>query len=698
VRGSEIVDPAVGSGAFPGGRRNEMVRARSILALVSGEEKSIYDLKRETIENCLYGVDIDSSAVDIAKLRFWLSLIVDELDMKNIKPLPNLDHKIMCGNSLLEEFEGIKLFDERLLGETKKDIKAEEQQIKKRIKSFYLELGQINLGKRKDDGRSKEIKKEIKALEKRLKKLKEEPEDEPQQQTLSDVLNKRIKESQKKLSELRKLQKEFFNEQNRKRKKEQAEQINKLEWQLIEETLREQGKEEAIKKLEQYKKNKSKPFFLWKLHFSEVFQRKNPGFDVVIANPPYVRQEEIISDKKALQEGYAVFSPRSDLYTYFYERAIKLLKNEGTLVFISSNKFMRAKYGRKLREYLKSSTQLCRIVNFGSKHMFEAITNTAIILLRKGVSRNNVFLFSNDIRAKPKEYSQELLEADAWTLADTVTIGLKNKITKIGVPISKWAVKISYGIKTGYNDAFVLTEDEKNALLKNNKKSSEVIKPLLRGRDIKRYATKFANKWIIISKYRGHQDLIKNYPQVTEYLSKFEKKLKKRGQVKNGQHHWLELDNNPTEDYLNLFEQNKIIWIELTDLNKFTYSNNGEFILAGAFMMTGKNLKYLLSFLNSKLCLFYFDLICNSSGMDTKQWKKFVIDRLPVKKLRKKEQKPFIVLVDKILSITKSSDYLNNPKKQARVKKLEAEIDKLVYKIYGLTSEEIRIVEGSVGA
>src|SRR3989344_4252230 len=155
----KVVDPAVGSGAFPVGMMNEIVKARSILSIYFKEDRKDYDLKREIIENCVYGVDIESSAVEITKLRFWLSLIVDELDMKNIKPLPNLDHKIMCGNSLLEEFEGIKLFDEKLLGEVKKDNSLEIKRVGEELDRLYQELGKIHTGKQKDqNGRSKAMK------------------------------------------------------------------------------------------------------------------------------------------------------------------------------------------------------------------------------------------------------------------------------------------------------------------------------------------------------------------------------------------------------------------------------------------------------------------------------------------------------------------------------------------------------------
>ena len=302
LKNIKIVDPAVGSGAFPMGMMNEIVKTRYILSWSGEEEKpNYYDLKRETIENCLYGVDIDSSAVDITKLRFWLSLVVDETDIKKIKPLPNLDHRIMCGNSLLEEFEGVKLFDEQLLEVIPETSDFELGQVNAEIEMLYTELGEIHTGKRKDNGRKKEIETELKKLDRKKKAILSRPKDETQQSTFDSVLENRRKESQNKLSELKRLQTAFFNEQGRKRKKELARDIDRIEWELVEETLKEQGNEDAMQKLAQYKKNKSKPFFLWKLYFSEVFQRETPGFDVVIANPPYVDSEEMV--KKCLDKG-----------------------------------------------------------------------------------------------------------------------------------------------------------------------------------------------------------------------------------------------------------------------------------------------------------------------------------------------------------------------------------------------------------
>lgn len=236
----KVVDPAVGSGAFPVGMMNEIVKARSILTIFwldddKSDERTTYNIKRQTIQNCLYGVDLDSSAVDITKLRFWLSLIVDEDDMDHIQPLPNLDSKIKCGNSLLEEFEGIKLFDEKILGETMIDHSFEIKQIDSKISGLNEKLHSIYTGKTDDE--PKQIKKQISRLEFEKKKLQLSPKERTKQLNLSDAENFKIKQSQIKLRELKALQKQFFDAQNKTEKIKLRDDIDNLEWELIKETL-----------------------------------------------------------------------------------------------------------------------------------------------------------------------------------------------------------------------------------------------------------------------------------------------------------------------------------------------------------------------------------------------------------------------------------------------------------------------------
>lgn len=411
LKNVKIADPAVGSGAFPVGMMTLIVKARSVLTPFFPEEdrkgRTDYNLKRETIENCLYGVDIDSSAVDIAKLRFWLSLIVDELDMKNIKPLPNLDHKIMVGNSLLEEFEGVKLFDESLFGETKKnghDVK----QIDDEMKKLYLELGDIHKGlKKSDDRRVEEIKKELKKLEKKKKDILAEPKDDSEQATLQETLSNRIKQSKVKLNELKRLQKQFFNEQDRKLKKQYAEQINRIEWELIEETLKERGNEDAMKKLKQYQKSRSKPFFLWKLYFAEVFQCENPGFDIVIANPPYLeaRSKEFLNEiktslQKAVREKYPseyhLIPQGSDLLVYFYLKSLEIINSSGFISFITQNAWLDTEYGHKFQRFLSTKTNIVAIIDSDFKYFDTANINTVVTFFSgKNVLASNKVLILN---------------------------------------------------------------------------------------------------------------------------------------------------------------------------------------------------------------------------------------------------------------------------------------------------------------
>ena len=346
LKNIKIVDPAVGSGAFLVGMMNEIVKARTILTPLFGDneiQRTSYNLKREAIANNLYGVDIEPSAVDIAQLRFWLSLIVDEESIDKIQPLPNLDHKIMCGNSLLEEFEGKKLFDERLLLKLTEEKPVELEQIEREKNRLYKESHDIHTGKQQNNGRAKEIEKELKRLEKLKKEILSGPREDLPQLSLHSDFNRRIIESQKKLKELKELQSEYFNEQNRERKKQLAEQIDIIEWEFIEETLKEQNSEEAIQKLQQYKKYKSKPFFLWKLYFAEVFQRDSPGFDIVIANPPYLGEKdhkEIFREIKISEFGRKFYKRKMDIFYFFFHKALDLARNKAVISFISTNYFI----------------------------------------------------------------------------------------------------------------------------------------------------------------------------------------------------------------------------------------------------------------------------------------------------------------------------------------------------------------------
>jgi hypothetical protein len=441
----KIIDPACGSGAFPMGILQKMLL---ILQKIDPESKKWankkiaridnYILKNEfqkkveegnwdylhklgIIQNSIYGVDIQSIAIDISKLRFFLSLIVDEnvddsQENRGIKPLPNLEFKFVCANSLI--------------GLPGKGSQAE----------IFEEAENV----------------------KELRKLREE---------YFGTYGDHKKEIEKKFQEI---QDKMF--------------IASLKW------LEAGKKESQAVKLSQWKPFSGEPCDWFDPDW--MFGIKN-GFDIVIANPPYIRQE-LIKFKEKLKGMYTIYNSISDLYTYFYEKGFNILKKGGVLTYITSNKFLRARYGKYLRKYLKENTAIKTIINFGSHHMFNAITNTLIFIGSREKNKNNVFIYSDNIEVPDKIlFSQIALQDREWTIEKPEIINLKCKIEKTGTFLKDWNIKINYGIKTGYNEAFVIDLDTRDRICQKDQKISEIIKPIIRGRDIKRYHYVDSGKYLI---------------------------------------------------------------------------------------------------------------------------------------------------------------------------------------------------------
>jgi len=380
-----ICDPAVGSGAFPVGMMTEIVRARSALAPYFKDihERTPYHFKRHAIQECLYGVDIDASAVEIAKLRLWLSLVVDEEDVRQIKPLPNLDYKIVVGNSLL----GVE-----------KTLFNREQ-----------------------------------------------------------------------FERLEELKPKFFNESDRKKKAQFKRQIEDLIHELT------NGRE----------------VFDFEIYFSEVMDKKRRGgFDAVIGNPPYVRQEAIKEFKPALKaEGYECFDGVADLLVYFYERGVKLLRDGGTIALITSNKFQRAGYGKKLRGFLARELTLHRLIDFGDAPVFEAIAYASILTgVRVAPTKNASALaytweqemtFDRITQIVPERGQQILqseLKPDGWQLESPAVFRLLEKLRRAGKPLGEYVNGRFYrGITTGFNEAFVVDRATRDRFIRENKSSTEFL-------------------------------------------------------------------------------------------------------------------------------------------------------------------------------------------------------------------------------
>ncbi len=607
-----VCDPAIGSGAFPVGMMSEIVRARNVLSnFVQSNNRTPYAFKRQCIENCLYGVDIDPGAVEIAKLRLWLSLVVDEDDIRKIQPLPNLDYKVVCGNSLLGFPEGW----------------------------------------------DSDVTKEIEALKH-----------------------------------------DHFSETNPSKK-------NAL-------------KSKIDEKINDRYKNSLKTFgyqigFDFHNHFSEVFHEKN-GFDVVMANPPYVRQESIKSLKPDLAKAFAKFyCGTADLYTYFYKKGIELLRANAHLCFIAPNKFMRTSYGKNTRRLLAREVMPKQVIDFGDLPIFDATTYPSIILIQKtpatsmragwGGGEVLTATFTNIAQIEnPEQTIQEIgfrlspddLKEEGWTLERPEILALMDKLRKAGKPLGEYVQgRFYYGIKTGLNEAFVIDEATREKLIAEDPKSAELIKPWLRGRDIKKWKAEWAGLYLITipssankewswskekTEAKARHIFLKTYPAIYQYLSAHEDKLKKRDD--QGQF-WWELRSCA---YYQEFEGPKIIYPDIAQHPKFLLDESGSFSSNTTYFIPVTDMQ-LLGLLNSKLVWWFYGTITASIRGGFVRYFSQYMEQIPIK-FESSQNDTIRIRAQKILADPDGPD----------VSKLETEIDRLVYKLYDLTPEEITIVERSV--
>ncbi|MFW6172644.1 MAG: Eco57I restriction-modification methylase domain-containing protein [Elusimicrobiota bacterium] len=670
-----VCDPAVGSGAFPVGMMNEVIRTRNALTpyIDKNGERTPYNFKRQAIQNCLYGVDIDPGAVEIAKLRLWLSLIVDEEDRDKIQPLPNLDYKIMQGNSLISQFmeidferEDISRNGQLLISQddtdslieklkNKKDeylnkaSASEKQKLKQEIEDLIITIFETKLKKQKAD-----YFKRIKAMEEKYKNL---PNTE-QRESL-------IQAEKKKLYKI-----SGFN-------------LEQFEQQLREYTTG----------------NKIRPFFPWRLYFVEVFH-ENKGFDVVIGNPPYVRMGIIKGLKSFLQKTYKVFHPRADLYCYFLELSFNISKPNGISTFISSNKYFRAGYGKLLRKLLSGKTAIKTIINFSGAKVFESSTvDTAIIIFQKEKQEQNQFshvevlktLSSDNFDDFVQKHGILLMQVDlsdeGWGLLIPEFQIIMEKMRRAGTPLESHGVKVVRGIVSGAKNVFEIDEAQKNLFIKQNPMSKELIKPIVHGQNIKRWQFPNPKKYLLFIK-RGVD--IKKYPEIFGYLESHRDALERRVTV--GVHPWYELQQ-PQMGIYEEFERERIIYPDIAEEPRFASILRGVYCDNTTYNLTTDS-KFILAVLNSRLVDLFYRSIANALGNRAVRYFSQYVERIPIPKVVEKEQKPFIDLVNKILAITKGDDYLENTAKQDKVREYEEQIDQLVYKLYGLTQEEIKIVEG----
>lgn len=635
LRKVKICDPAIGSGAFPMGMLRELYDCRS--AIEGFDRATAAEIKKDIIQNNIYGVDIEKGAVDIARLRFWLTLILDEEDPK---ALPNLDFKIMQGNSLLESFHG-------------------------------LDLSAIAVGKQK-------VTKGMKV----------------NARTLQGSFF--FKDEQEAMKEIQQCIRRYYSTESHSAKQMLYAKIENAIRQYL--YYRTEGRPDLQAEVETLPLCNDQ-FFLWHTFFADVFEQG--GFDIVIGNPPYIQLQADggFLGKLYKDVGFETFNSMGDIYCLFYEHGVNLLRERGILCYITSNNWMRAGYGESLREFFTSKCNPLLLVNFVDLQIFDtAIVETNVLLLQhdenkrqtRSVMLSNIDNLGIDVRNHCSIMSFD--GSSSWVVLSKEEITIRNKFQAKGTLLSNWDISITNGIKTGYNDAFVISTDQRNLILANckteeeRKKTELLIQPTLRGRDIKRYGSQWSGLWLIHTHNGKRGSLssidINEYPAVKAYLDTHWDKISKRGDK------GVTPYNLRNCAYIDDLQQPKVAWIELSDTPKFTLTTH-EIPLNTVFFFVGKDIHYLLGLLNSRAIYWYFTKMLGcTSGMGTNRWLKFTMEQLPIPKATTAQQRPIISLVNDILSIKKTNF-------KADTSALESEIDRLVYELYGLTEDEIKIVEGT---
>ena len=696
----KVLDPACGSGAFPVGMLQQMVHIlqridpdnemwrnmilesslnsmQESMTLSDEERREIQDdvnrnfdescnnpdyaRKLYLIENCIYGVDIQPIAIQISKLRFFISLVIDQKTNSDptenfgIRPLPNLEAKFVAANSLigLQKKEG-NLFD-------LDDIKNDEKLL--RIAKHRIFGAKTLRTKRKWKNRVAELR-----------------------QKIADAL----------------IDNNFIGN-------EQAADL--VAWDMFDQ-------------------HKYAPFFDPEWMFGVT-----GGFDIVIGNPPYVQLQKSIGvtvqDKRGRdyemklgdlydREGFWTFAKTGDLYCLFYERGVKLLKSGGHLCFITSNKWMRTGYGEKLRSFFVTETNPEILIDFGDVQVFESATvDTNILLLSKGVNcgktmattiQKNLltcsFNLSDFVQQNASNVDFSSMGSNSWVILSPIELSIKKKIEAVGVPLKDWDINIYRGVLTGYNEAFIISTEKRNEILSNcqsedeRQRTEELIRPILRGRDIKRYGYEWADLWLIATFPSRHYD-IELYPAVKDYLLSFGmerleqtgkeyivhgEKIKARKKTNNK---WFETQDSIS--YWDDFFKPKIAWAETMRIKKssnerfprFSFINIPFFTDKTCFICCGKKLEYLTGILNYSITR--YQLSKSVSMMDNGG---YLMQKIYIEQIRLPIASPQIE--DHIKSIIESG--ISNINENA-----ENEIDKIAFALFGFTAEEKNFLLKTIG-
>lgn len=668
-------------------------------------QKELFYTKKDIIENNLFGVDINPNSCEITKLRLWIELLkhsfyqsFEDEAYHDLKTLPNIDINIKCGNSLISYFEIDKSLSH--YPNIKERMNKYKNIVKDYKEGFYTDKNQIN--------------QEIKNLKISFKNF-----------CFADKFKKEMKSFNEKCEKYSKKYGNFL-------------AVNDENLRIFVSanlTLFDFDEKEAKKEFANLKKEYDNIFnlennhpFEWRFEFPEILDDDGnfQGFDLIIGNPPYIRQEEIKELKPNLAKNYKVYKGTSDIYTYFYELGFNILKSNGVLSFITSNKYTRAGYGEALREFLLKNVSILDYIDLNGIKVFDSATvDTSILSFEKLKSKDSSFRYlaldnenlkacgySIDLCKDFKELSQKSLSKENFTFSDENTNSLKAKIERIGTPLKEWqGLNIYRGILTGYNEAFIISTEKRNEILENCKDEAEkertakLIRKMLRGRDIKRYSYEWAGLWIIFIPWHfpnvekpktmleNEQDLKEQYPSLYKHLLSHKERLSKRNKEETGiRYEWYCLQRWGA-NYYQEFEKEKLVYSEIVKKPQFYLDTKLNFYAeATSFILTGENLKYLIAFLNNDFVAFIFKTFYagGNLGENGFRYKKAFLEKLPIPKINSKNQKIADELVNSVDEILKAKEQDKN----ANTQELENKINSLVYKLYNLTEDEIKIIKG----
>ncbi|EAW7520562.1 class I SAM-dependent DNA methyltransferase [Campylobacter coli] len=665
-------------------------------------QQELFHTKKDIIENNLFGVDINPNSCEITKLRLWIELLkhsfyqsFDDENYHDLKTLPNIDINIKCGNSLVSYFETGKSLSH--YPNIKERMNKYKNIVKDYKEGFYTDKNQIN--------------QEIKNLKISFKNF-----------CFADKFKKEMKSFNEKCEKYSKKYGNFLAVDDESLRIFVSANL----------TLFDFDEKEATKEFANLKKEYDNIFnlesnhpFEWRFEFPEILDDDGnfKGFDLIIGNPPYIRQEELKELKSHLAKNYKVYKGTSDIYTYFYELGFNVLKDRGgVLSYITSNKYTRAGYGEALREFLLKNVKFLEYTDLNGIKVFDSATvDTSILCFEKSKSKDNKFKYlalSNEILKTCAyniglykdfaEFSQNSLSKESFTFSDENTSALKAKIERIGTPLKEWqGLNIYRGILTGYNEAFIITTEKRNEILANCKDEAEkertakLIRKMLRGRDIKRYSYEWAGLWVIFIPWHfpnvekpktmleNEQDLKEQYPSLYKHLLSHKERLSKRNKEETGiRYEWYCLQRWGA-NYYQEFEREKIVWASVGYIEHSFIPKDMLLQDTNYFFSTSN--RYLLGILNSKPITYYLADIQTPLG-NTGAFRnyKYNIEKLPIPKINSKNQN----IVDELINLVDEILKAKEQDKNANTQELENKINSLVYKLYNLNEEEIKIIEG----